>query len=389
MNTPGQPVAAQYCATFLKPEMLHIYRQIMAIRAYQPVVFTQKRENADRFPFDPVVTIERPWSRELRRFWQKSILHGPFLISRGEARKLAAGLRAAHAALLHVYFGHIGVHLLPYLRHARIPVIVSFHGADAGIDLARPSNARRLRQVFELATFILPRSQAIADALIDAGCPREKIRVHRTGIPLDRFSFSQRYLPEDGHWRLFQACRLIPKKGVETTLRAFALFCKDYPESRLTIAGEGPLADSLPALAAELRVAGRVSFPGFVSQAKLRELLYQSHLFLHPSVTGPDGDQEGVPNALLEAMASGVPAVATLHGGIPEAVRSGETGLLAPENSPEKLAAMMRELAADAARYESMSARAAQAIAGNWEIQAQTRLLEAIYDEARRRRGAN
>ena len=77
-----------------------------------------------------------------------------------------------------------------------------------------------MRRLFERATLILPRSQAIADNLVELGCPEEKIRMHRTGIPLDRFPFAQRYLPEDGQWRLFQACRLIPKKGIETTLRA-------------------------------------------------------------------------------------------------------------------------------------------------------------------------
>lgn len=365
--------------------MLHIYRQINALRAYRPVVLTQKSENAARFPFEPVITLRRPWTRELRRFWQKTILGGPLLISGTEARHLGQHVRRCRATLLHVYFGHIGVHLLPYLRKARVPVIVSFHGADAGINLEKASHLRRLRHVFALATLILPRSQAIADQLMQLGCPRDKIRVHRTGIPLDRFPFAQRYLPEDGRWRLFQACRLIPKKGVETTLRGFARFLAQYPGSKLTIAGEGPLAETLQELAEDLRIAGRVSFPGFVSQAKLRDLLYQSHLFLHPSVTGPDGDQEGVPNAILEAMGTGLPVVATWHGGIPEAVQDGETGLLVAEHADEALAEAMLRLASDPDRYAAVSANAGRSVAANWEIHAQTRLLESFYDEARRR----
>ncbi len=377
-------MAAQYCATFLKPEMLHIYRQITALRAYQPLVLTQRRENATRFPFEPVVTLHRPWTREFRRFWQKTILGGPLLVSRAEARDLALLLRRSGAALLHVYFGHIGVHLLPYLRRGRLPVVVSFHGADAGIDVTKGSHLRRLQELFTLATLILPRSQAMADDLTNLGCPPEKIRVHRTGIPLDRFPFSQRYLPENGQWRLFQASRLIPKKGLETTLRAFAIFQRLYPGSKLTVAGEGPLAESLQALAEELGIGSRVSFPGFVSQAKLRDLFYQSHLFLHPSVTGPDGNREGVPNAILEAMACGLPVAATWHGGIPEAVQDGETGLLVQEHGEEEFAAALVQLASDPDRYAAMSANAARSVAANWEIHAQTRLLEALYDEARR-----
>ena len=385
MKVTGKPVAAQYCATFLKPEMLHIYRQITALRAYQPLVLTQRRENANKFPFDPVRTLPRPWTRELRRFWQKSLLGGPLLISRKEARELGIVMKQTKASLLHVYFGHIGVHLLPYLRRAKVPVIVSFHGADAGIDVTRNSHLRPLRQVFEKAALILPRSRAIAEDLEALGCPPEKIRVHRTGIPLERFPFAQRYLPENGQWRLFQACRLIPKKGLETTLRAFAIFYKQFPGAKLTIAGEGPLAEPLQALAQELRIDSRVSFPGFVSQAKLRDLFYQSHLFLHPSVTGSDGDREGVPNAILEAMASGLPVAATQHGGIPEAVHHGETGLLVPENAETELAAAMLDLAGHPDAYEAMSVTASRSVAANWEIQTQTRHLESLYDEARRR----
>ncbi len=385
MNLKGQPIAAQYCATFLKPEMMHIYRQITALRAYQPLILTQRRENASRFPFEPVVTLRRPWTREIRRFWQKTILGRPLLISGAEARDLALHLRHSGAALLHVYFGHIGVHLLPYLRRSKLPVIVSFHGADAGVDVTRSSHLRPLRRLFSVATLILARSQAIADNLAELGCPPEKIRLHRTGIPLERFPFAQRYLPENGEWRLFQACRLIPKKGIETTLRAFALFHAKFPGAKLTIAGEGPLAGPLETLSGELGIASRVSFPGFVSQAKLRNLLYQSHLFLHPSVTGPDGNREGVPNAMLEAMATGLPVAATHHGGIPEAVQPGETGLLVPEGAAGELAAAMIQLANDPDHYESLSVNASRSIAANWEIHTQTRLLESFYDEARRR----
>jgi len=385
VNATGQPVAAQYCATFLKPEMLHIYRQITALRAWQPLVFTQKRENEARFPFEPIIRLPRPWTRELRRFWQKSILKRPLLISGKEARMLDRSLRATRADLLHVYFGHIGVHLLPYLKKARLPVVVSFHGADAGIDLTKSSHLKPLRRLFDLATLILPRSEAIAGNLMELGCPHDKLRLHRTGIPLDRFPFAQRYLPEDGQWRLFQACRLIPKKGIEDSLRAFARFQRQYIGARLTIAGEGPLEETLRELAEDLGIASHVSFPGFVSQAKLRDLLYQSHIFLHPSVTGPDGDREGVPNAVLEAMATGLPIAATLHGGIPEAVTHNETGLLVPEHDEEALAGALLTLASDPGQYASMSANAAQSVASNWEIHAQTRLLESLYDEARAR----
>jgi colanic acid/amylovoran biosynthesis glycosyltransferase len=108
-----------------------------------------------------------------------------------------------------------------------------------------------------------------------------------------------------------QAGRLIEKKGFQTTLRAFAAFQRRIPGAILTIAGEGPMLDDLQNLARELNVADHVFFVGFLSQAELREQFYRAHIFLHPSELGADGNQEGVPNAMLEAMASGVPGVST------------------------------------------------------------------------------
>jgi glycosyltransferase involved in cell wall biosynthesis len=383
VNSNGKPVAAQYCATFLKPEMLHIYRQITTLRRYDPVVLTQRRENGEHYPFNPVLIMNRPWTREIRRFWQKKIRGGPLLISRKEARGIDHALKAASADLLHIYFGHIGVHLLPYLRRARVPVIVSFHGADAGVDVRKRAHLRALQEVFQRSALVLCRSEAIVQNLLALGCPPAKLRIHRTGIPLARFPFIQRRPPANGDWRLVQACRLIPKKGLDTTLKAFAEFQRTYPGARLTIAGEGPLAGALEGLALGLGIGGKVSFPGFVSQARLRELLDEAHVFIHPSVTGPDGDREGVPNALLEAMASGIPVASTRHGGIPEAVTDRETGLLVEENAPEALAEALASLATQPGMYEEMSANAGRSVAVNWEIEAQSRRLEELYDEAR------
>ena len=78
-------------------------------------------------------------------------------------------------------------------------------------------------------------------------------------------------------------------------------------------------------------------WPGFVAPAKLREIYYASHIFLHPSETGSDGNQEGIPNSMLEAMATGLPVLATNHGGIPEAIENGVSGILVPERDYEAL----------------------------------------------------
>ena len=109
---------------------------------------------------------------------------------------------------------------------------------------------------------------------------------------------------------------------------------------------------------------------------------------MHPSEIGADGDQEGVPNSMLEAMAGGLPVVATIHGGIPEAVEHGVSGLLTPERDFAALADSLFTLADDPARYARMSAAAAARAAAQFDLNAQSRVLEAHYREAISIRGA-
>lgn len=376
------PVAAQYVVTFLKPEMLHIHRQITSLRAYRPVVFCQKRENADAFPFADIVLQPKPLTHQLRRFWQKQMRGQPITIYRSEARRTLAELHHVGARVLHVYFGHIGVHLLPLLEIADLPVIVSFHGADAGVSDEHPEYLARTRRMFEHCALLLVRSESIGKRLLAMGCAAGKIRLHRTGIPFDQMLFSPRTTPPDGRWSYVQACRLIAKKGLATSLRAFAEFARDFPKATFTIAGEGPQLEDLRALAGELGIAEQVTFAGFLPQEKLHALFAGAHLFLHPSEMAGAGDQEGVPNAMLEAMACGVPVLATQHGGIPEAVENGVSGILVAERDHTALAASMRTLAREPARFAAMSLAARARVTERFDLEAQARVLEGYYDEA-------
>lgn len=387
---PEKSIAVQYCATFLKPEMLHVYRQITALRHsenFQPVVFTQKRENAARFPFEPVVVIPKPATHALRRIWQKQLGRRPVQIYRSEARRIVAQLRRADAKLMHIYFGHIGVHLLPLIEMHPLPIVVSFHGADAMVDMDKPRYRAAMQRMLAQVTLVLVRSHSLADRLADLGCERKKIRVHRTGIPLENFPFAQREPPavklENSAWKFLQACRLISKKGLRTSLCAFAAFVKNHaPGATFTIAGEGPMLDELRRLASELGVHSNVHFTGFISQPELRKLFYESHIFVHPSELARDGNQEGVPNSMLEAMATGMPVLATTHGGIPEAVENHVSGLLVPERDDAALAQAMRDLTSDLERFRLMSVAAAKSVAEKFDLHAQVRALENFYAEA-------
>jgi colanic acid/amylovoran biosynthesis glycosyltransferase len=376
------PVVACYCATFLKPEMWHIYRQITALQRVAPTVIAQKRENSDRFPFDKIDIVPKPALHFLRRFWFRQLRDKPWHISAGELRALINILERRNARLLHIYFGHIAVHLLPLIRAWKTPSIVSFHGADVMVDMNKPAYREATRQMLDAVKLVLVRSESLRRAVVELGCDENKIEVQRTGIPLDEFPFGERNFPPSngaGEWRFVQAGRLIEKKGLPVTLRAFASFLRRYPNATLTIAGEGPLLGQLQELARELKIDNRVSFTGFISQEKLRDLYDESHIFLHPSETGPDGNQEGIPNSMLEAMATGLPVFATEHGGIPEVIEHGMSGVLVPERDAEELAWALLNAVEDRHFLSQVARNGSDVVREKFDLRVQARRLEDIY----------
>ena len=362
--------------------MLHIYRQITGLTRFRPIVIAQKRENALQFPVDKIDIVKKPRTHFLRRFWFRQLRDAPWRLSRAEAAAIMRILNQERAKLLHIYFGHIAVHLLPIIQAWARPSVVSFHGADVMVDLEKPAYRTATLEMLNAVRLVLVRSESLRRAMVDLGCDEKKLRIHRTGIPLTEFPFRPRTWPADGRWRLLQAGRLIEKKGLRTGLLAFAEFTKQFPESTFTIAGEGPLRNELRALVRELKIDDRISFTGFVSQDELRDLFYESHIFLHPSETGADGNQEGVPNSMLEAMATGLPVLATRHGGIAEAIENGVSGALVAERDDGALAAELIRYAKDPPKLSILASNGAQAVAQKFEQQAQVRKLEDYYFEA-------
>jgi colanic acid/amylovoran biosynthesis glycosyltransferase len=377
-----RPVIASYVADFLKGDQNHVYRQLTGLRHDLDMhVFTHKRELPDHFPYNEkwLHVLPKPRLRWWRRFLSRSLQKQPWTIFRWELRQWLLDLARIEAQVLHIYFGHVAPQFLPLMQAWRRPVVVSYHGADAGVDMDKPGYRKAQQQVFALAAQVQCRSQALLEDLAALGCPREKLVIQRTGIPLDFWQKHERSAPEDGAWVICQSCRLIEKKGLDLTIRAMVPVLKQWPKARLDICGDGPLKEELQKLAADLGIADSVHFKGFTHGTYMRTALETAHVYVHPSRTTKDGNREGVPNAMLEAMATGLPTIATIHGGIPEAIQSGVNGLLVPENDADALSDAIRQILSDAGLRQRLGSEAADAVRREFSSEAQVASLLGHY----------
>src|SRR5437660_9645466 len=126
----GRRVVASYCSSFLKSEMLHIYRQVKALRGVDTFVVTKEVQNAERFPFDDIEIIPKRRTNLLVHGWLKFVERRPPIVYRGEYQTLDSLLERHGADLTHIHFGHTGVHLLHVIDQCDKPCVDSFDGLD-------------------------------------------------------------------------------------------------------------------------------------------------------------------------------------------------------------------------------------------------------------------
>ncbi len=388
-----RPLVISLCGTYLKPEMLSIHRQITGLKRVRTKVYAQWLENEAQFPFHDITLMtkqhHRPRGNFLLRFWYKHVIKkwpppreiGKY-IGPCHPWNLADLLERDQPALVHVYYGHKAVAALPMLVEWGGPWIVSFHGVDVAKNLDEKNYAKKLAHVFERASLVLARSESLAHRLADLGCPQEKLRLNRTPVPMDDLPALTRTAPEDGHWRLLQACRLIPKKGILTMLEAIDRVGAIFPGVKYVLCGDGPMMAEIKGHVALRSLERHVEIRGWLSQDELRREFYRSHIFVHPSETTEDGDQEGIPNSMLEAMATGMPVIATHHGGIPEAVTDGHDGLLVAEKDSHALSTAITKMLHDHALHQTLSANAAASVRAHFESHHSISALEHAYMEA-------
>ncbi|UPG88082.1 glycosyltransferase [Luteibacter aegosomaticola] len=258
----------------------------------------------------------------------------------GAVRRITHPIKA-DAIIAH--FGPTGV-LAVHLRSLGLiegPVYTVFHGYDLSQHSVLARHANDYPRLFADGEHMLPISTRWQHKLESLGCDPGKIRVHRMGVDLDSFPFRQRQgdrLSPERTLRVVSVARLVEKKGVRYLCEAVAHAVSQGVPIDLEIIGDGPLQDELKALVAERGMAAHIHLRGRREKAYIQSALRSADVFALPSVTAADGDQEGIPVSLMEAMAAGVPCLSTLHSGIPELIENGRSGWLVPERDAAALA---------------------------------------------------
>ncbi|MBN9889012.1 glycosyltransferase [Salipiger abyssi] len=253
-------------------------------------------------------------------------------------RRLADWLRAEKVEVILAEFGTQALVVARLATELDLPVFTYFRGTDASFALRSRQIVRAYRRMMPRLDGVFSVSRFLLDNLARHGVTHPNAHVVPSGVDIRRFT------PGEKRPGSFLAVgRMVEKKAPEVTLRAFARAAQGR-EAHLTFIGDGPLLDPCKALAAELGIAAQVTFTGALPHDAVREHLTTTETFLQHSVTAANGNTEGLPTAIQEALACGCITLSTWHAGIPEAVEDGVNGLLVPEWDEAGFAARIAQL---------------------------------------------
>jgi sugar transferase (PEP-CTERM/EpsH1 system associated) len=281
--------------------------------------------------------------------------------------KLARLFRRWRPVVVHTHDQRALVYAGPAAWLTGVPMLVhTRHGRDVH---ATPRQTALIRQLAKLVDRFVCVSEEVAALSREQGIGGSRLRTIRNGIDLERFGS----LGPDPAGPAVTVARLSPEKDVANLVRATAMAARQVPGLRVEVAGGGPCREDLERLAAELGVAGRLSFLGEVRN--VAALLARARMFVLPSRS------EGIPLTALEAMACGLPVLATRVGGLAEVVEDGSTGLLVPPADPAALAEVMAALWDDPDRRDRMGRSGRRRAVERFDVRRMVAQYESLYRE--------
>ena len=316
------------------------------------------------------------WRRALRRLdrvWQQR--HSQWEMT----RSLMKAIKHSKADVVLAEYGPTGVYALEACRLTETPLVVHFHGFDASQRGTLEQFYSGYQSLFESAQALVVVSRAMERTLLGLGAPPEKISYCAYGVDTQRFSKAD---PRKAPPTLLAVGRLVDKKAPQLTLLAFAKALKEFPEAKLRIVGDGPLRGVCESLARAMDLTSAVTFLGAQSSEVVCAEMRKARAFVQHSVEARDGDQEGMPVAIIEASACGLPVISTIHAGIPEIVGHEETGLLSRSFEVDAMAQNMARLLGSPELAARLGARGREVVLQRHSLPFQLTKLNRILQRA-------
>lgn len=267
-------------------------------------------------------------------------------------------------------FATCSIGLVRLKRRKKLPakLVTFFRGYD--ITQYAEKHPGCYNSLFANGDYFFSNSQHFKNVAAALGCDPNKIGVIFSTIDLDIFTYEPKTFDKESPIKLLSAGRLIEKKGIQDAIPAVARLIKENPAIEYTIAGDGPLKKKFEKQVKDLGIADNVTFTGAYTSREFAQLLRESHVFIGPSVTASDKNQDACPNVLKEAMAVGVPVVATRHGGIPEIIFHEVNGLLVEEHDIDGIESMIRTLINDSNLCKRLAKEGRKTVDQHFDINA-------------------
>ena len=293
-----------------------------------------------------------------------------------QAISLATALQSRNIRHMHVHFAS-GATTVARLASAitGIPFSFTAHAVDIFHESVRDEDLQlKLEQAHHAVTISRFNLRYLRRRFPSA---TSRLHLVRNGLELERFPYRDPR-PLGTPLRLAAVGRLVEKKGFQHLLPAAAELLERGVKLELRIAGTGLLAEDLEASIAQLQLHDNVRLLGPQTQDQIHDLLDSADVFVAPCVVGVDGNADGMPTVLLEAMATGVPCVSTSVTGIPEAIRNGSTGVLVPPGNPHALARAVHTLTFPGTDRVALARNARALVEEDYDVRRQAELLRAL-----------
>lgn len=371
----------------ITPYLFHtgswIYSQIIGLEKFNSIVFTQKKENVKYYPFNSIYSCEEfNFAKIIANKIYRKITDNYGLFFQEFVNQLTP-------SIFHAHMGYEAARWLKFVKKNKIPLITTFYGQDVSKLGRIPKWYKRYQELFNYGIVFLAEGNNLKKQLINLGCPEKKILIQHLGVNIDSYpqkEYSNSENERENKWIILQASTFREKKGIEYSLKAISLL-RDMNfrfEYRLIGRGDSELQEEMiRSIIKKENLMKHVKLLGAIPHAEYLKELIKADIFLHPSMTASDGDNEGgAPVGIIEASAVGLPIISTFHADIPEVVINEQTGFLTVEKDFVRIAEKLSFLISNPHVIKEFGLAGREHIKKSYNISTQIKKLEDIYHDA-------